>query len=93
MSNTGAKTIKYVHWETTYFEDAGKTRKLGCHTSTLRGKVAPGQTKSLRGHASARNLKPSPHSTMNILWVEYSDRTAWQAEGYGRSGFKRPCGS
>ena len=93
VRNTGAKTIKYITWEIIYFKDANKTQKLGCHSSTLMGKVAPGQTKSVRGYVSAGNLKTSPHSTTNILRVQYSDRTVWESESYARSGFDRPCGS
>jgi hypothetical protein len=93
VRNTGAKTIKYVNWEITYFEDAGKTRKLGCHSSKIVGKVAPGQSKSLRGIVSANHLKVTPYSTTNILRIEYSDRTLWETEGFARDNVNRPCGS
>jgi hypothetical protein len=93
VKNTGAKTIKYVTWEVTYFADAGKTRAIGCHSSKIVGKVAPGKTKSLRGYVSANHLKTTPYSTTNILFVEYSDRTVWEKEGFSRARFDRPCGS
>ncbi|HJR09174.1 MAG TPA: hypothetical protein VJ842_18080 [Pyrinomonadaceae bacterium] len=93
VKNTGAKTVKYVNWEITYFADANKTQKLGCHSSRIVGKVKPGQTKSLRGIVSANHLKTTPYSTTNILRVEYSDRTVWETEGFSRDRFDRPCGS
>ena len=93
VKNTGAKTIKYVTWEITYFADANKTKKLSCHSSKIVGKVKPGQTKSLSGTVSANHLKTTPYSTTNILLVEYSDRTIWEREGFFRARFDRPCGS
>jgi hypothetical protein len=95
VTNNEAKTIRSVVWETTYFEDAAKTQKLGCRKGILVGHISPGKTRTLRQHLVAGRFKTTAYSTTNLLRVDYTDNTAWLSAEQLRlnRGERRPCGS
>ncbi len=84
VRNAGSKKIKSVGWEMTFFRDPGRTEKLGCITTSVRGQVKPGQTKELKQHVYGLLLegRASAHRDVNLLWVQYADGTVWQSFDY-----------
>ncbi|HEX8634795.1 MAG TPA: hypothetical protein VF703_11665 [Pyrinomonadaceae bacterium] len=84
VRNAGSKKIKAVGWEMTFFGDPGRTEKLGCITTSVRGRVNPGQTKELKHHGYGRLLRgrATAHRDVNLLWVQYADGTVWQSFDY-----------
>jgi len=75
--NSGSKTIKAIVWDYVFFADAGMNQELTRYQINSRKKLAPGETKVLKGVVWAKSR--SPYQQAYLRRIEYADGTVWQA--------------
>lgn len=85
LKNTGAKTIRVVHWGYAFF-DPDTQEPLGLHRYTAKVRMRPGESVELAGRSgapqtstvSAANAGKKLEEMIVIFRVEYDDGSLWQ---------------
>lgn len=85
VKNTGAKTIRVVHWGYAFL-DPDTQKPLGLHRYSTKVRIRPGESVELAGRSGApqtstisvNNASKKPEEMIVIYRVEYDDGAVWQ---------------
>ena len=85
VKNTGAKTIRVVHWGYAFLEPDTQ-KPLGLHRYSTKVRIRPGESVELAGRSSspqtstvsAASASKKPEELIVIYRVEYDDGAVWE---------------
>lgn len=85
VKNTGAKTIRVVHWGYAFL-DPETQQPLGLHRYATKVRIRPGESFELAGRSSspqtstvsANSVAKKPEEMIVIFRVEYDDGAVWE---------------
>lgn len=77
--NTGAKTIKAITWEYSFYSDAQMSQVLKSYRIYSKKRIRAGETKILRGEIETPVNLQTQYKKVLPVSIEYTDGTVWQA--------------
>ena len=76
--NTGAKTIKAVTWEYSFYSDAQMSQLLKSYRIYSKKQIRAGETKTIQGEINTPVNLQTQYKKVRAVSIEYSDGTVWQ---------------
>lgn len=77
--NTGAKTIKAVIWEYSFYSDTQMSQVLKSYRIYSKKQIRAGETKIIRGEITTPVNLQTQYKKVRPVTIEYTDGTIWQA--------------
>ncbi|MET0752363.1 MAG: hypothetical protein ABWZ66_03270 [Pyrinomonadaceae bacterium] len=76
--NTGAKTIKAITWEYSFYSDAQMSQVLKSYRIYSKKQIRAGETKIIRGEIETPVNLQTQYKKVRAVSIEYTDGTVWQ---------------